>query len=119
MSAGGALIDGEAGVGYRLPEDPALPPQSFSRLEIEAQLVLLCNIRPSQPRSTQPPGIITKRLHCRHPVLEGIGRLKGRLHLGKKPFVITRFPEPFQAFLPIGGIVLAQLFLDLYENILK
>lgn len=36
LRAGGALIDGEAGVGYSLTEDPALPPQSFSRLEIEA-----------------------------------------------------------------------------------
>ncbi|WBU53269.1 YafY family protein [Paracoccus sp. SCSIO 75233] len=36
LRAGGALIDGEAGVGYRLVEDTALPPQSFSRLEIEA-----------------------------------------------------------------------------------
>ncbi|WP_368661328.1 helix-turn-helix transcriptional regulator [Paracoccus sp. (in: a-proteobacteria)] len=36
LRAGGALIDGEAGVGYTLTEDPALPPQSFSRLEIEA-----------------------------------------------------------------------------------
>lgn len=36
LRAGGALIDGEAGVGYRLVEDGALPPQSFSRLEIEA-----------------------------------------------------------------------------------
>ena len=32
LRAGGALIDGEAGVGYALTEDPALPPQSFSRL---------------------------------------------------------------------------------------
>lgn len=30
LRAGGALIDGEAGVGYSLTEDPALPPQSFS-----------------------------------------------------------------------------------------
>ncbi|MFV0293455.1 MAG: helix-turn-helix transcriptional regulator [Paracoccus sp. (in: a-proteobacteria)] len=36
LRTGGALIDGEAGTGYRLTEDPALPPQSFSRLEIEA-----------------------------------------------------------------------------------
>jgi predicted DNA-binding transcriptional regulator YafY len=36
LRAGGALIDGEAGVGYHLTEDPALPPQSFSRPEIEA-----------------------------------------------------------------------------------
>ncbi|MDP5306527.1 helix-turn-helix transcriptional regulator [Paracoccus spongiarum] len=36
LRAGGALIDGAAGLGYALTEDPALPPQSFSRLEIEA-----------------------------------------------------------------------------------
>ncbi|RED18610.1 hypothetical protein POI8812_00809 [Pontivivens insulae] len=36
LRAGGALIDGEAGVGYHLVEDGALPPQSFSQLEIEA-----------------------------------------------------------------------------------
>ena len=36
LRAGGALIDGEAGLGYTLAEHPALPPQSFSRLEIEA-----------------------------------------------------------------------------------
>ena len=36
LRAGGALIDGAAGLGYTLTEDPALPPQSFSRLEIEA-----------------------------------------------------------------------------------
>lgn len=32
----GALIDGEAGVGYILQEDPALPPMLFSRDEMEA-----------------------------------------------------------------------------------
>ncbi|WP_316013606.1 YafY family protein [Roseobacter sp. HKCCA0434] len=41
LRAGGALIDGEAGVGYSLTEDPALPPQSFSRLEIEALVMAL------------------------------------------------------------------------------
>lgn len=41
LRAGGALIDGEAGVGYRLTEDPALPPQSFSRLEIEALVLAI------------------------------------------------------------------------------
>lgn len=39
LRAGGALIDGEAGLGYVLTEDPVLPPQSFSRLEIEALLL--------------------------------------------------------------------------------
>lgn len=32
----GALIDGEAGYGYTLLEDPALPPMMFSRDEMEA-----------------------------------------------------------------------------------
>lgn len=41
LRAGGALIDGAAGVGYALTEDPALPPQSFSRLEIEALMMAM------------------------------------------------------------------------------
>src|SRR6056297_2161237 len=45
LRAGGALIDGEAGVGYRLTEDPALPPQSFSRLEIEALCLAVGDLR--------------------------------------------------------------------------
>lgn len=45
LRAGGALIDGEAGVGYRLTEDSALPPQSFSRLEIEALLLAVGELR--------------------------------------------------------------------------
>jgi predicted DNA-binding transcriptional regulator YafY len=36
LRAAGARIEGEAGYGYTLEEDPALPPQSFTRLEIEA-----------------------------------------------------------------------------------
>ena len=36
LRAGGALIDGAAGFGYTLTEDPALPPQNFTREEIEA-----------------------------------------------------------------------------------
>lgn len=39
LRAGGVLIDGAAGYGYTLTEDPALPPQSFSRLEIEALML--------------------------------------------------------------------------------
>ncbi len=36
LRAGGAIIDGEAGFGYSLTEDPSLPPQMFDRLELEA-----------------------------------------------------------------------------------
>ncbi|WP_298434831.1 YafY family protein [uncultured Jannaschia sp.] len=45
LRAGGALIDGAAGVGYRLTEDPALPPQSFSPLEIEALVLGVGELR--------------------------------------------------------------------------
>lgn len=45
LRAGGALIDGEAGIGYRLTEDSALPPQSFDRLEIEALVLAVGELR--------------------------------------------------------------------------
>lgn len=45
LRAGGALIDGEAGFGYRLTEDPALPPQTFGREEIEALVLGLAEVR--------------------------------------------------------------------------
>lgn len=44
LRAGGALIDGEAGVGYSLTEDPALPPQMFTRLEVEALILGLAEV---------------------------------------------------------------------------
>ena len=45
LRAGGALIDGEAGGGYTLTEDPALPPQMFTRLEVEALVLGLAEVR--------------------------------------------------------------------------
>jgi predicted DNA-binding transcriptional regulator YafY len=47
LRAAGARIDGEAGYGYALTEDPALPPQSFTRIEIEALLLGLAEVRNS------------------------------------------------------------------------
>ncbi|WP_375175656.1 helix-turn-helix transcriptional regulator [Pseudooceanicola sp.] len=44
LRAGGALIDGAPGVGYTLTEDPALPPQSFDRMEIEALMLALSGL---------------------------------------------------------------------------
>ncbi len=41
----GARIDGEAGFGYTLTEDPALPPQMFSHAEIEALVLGLREVR--------------------------------------------------------------------------
>jgi predicted DNA-binding transcriptional regulator YafY len=45
LRAGGALIDGAPGLGYRLVEDPALPPQMFSQLEVEALVLGLAEVR--------------------------------------------------------------------------
>ncbi len=45
LRAGGALIDGAAGLGYSLTEDPALPPQMFDRMEIEALVLGLAEVR--------------------------------------------------------------------------
>lgn len=45
LRAGGALIDGAAGLGYTLTEDPALPPQMFSRLEVEALVLGLAEVQ--------------------------------------------------------------------------
>lgn len=45
LRAGGALIDGAAGFGYSLTEDPALPPQMFTRLEVEALVLGLAEVR--------------------------------------------------------------------------
>ncbi|MEO8529630.1 MAG: YafY family protein [Deltaproteobacteria bacterium] len=45
LRAGGALIDGASGLGYTLTEDPALPPQMFSQLEVEALVLGLAHVR--------------------------------------------------------------------------
>lgn len=45
LRAGGALIDGAPGLGYALTEDPALPPQMFSQLEVEALVLGLAEVR--------------------------------------------------------------------------
>lgn len=45
LRAGGALIDGAPGYGYTLTEDPALPPQMLTRIEVEALALGLAEIR--------------------------------------------------------------------------
>ncbi|QQA43034.1 helix-turn-helix transcriptional regulator [Pelagovum pacificum] len=47
LRASGARIEGESGYGYTLAEDPALPPQAFTRLELEAVLMGLQEVRQS------------------------------------------------------------------------
>jgi len=45
LRSAGAVIDGAAGYGYTLTEDPALPPQMFDRLEVEAIVLGLAEVR--------------------------------------------------------------------------
>ena len=45
LRAAGARIEGERGYGYRLLEDPALPPQTLDRDEIEVLTVALAEVR--------------------------------------------------------------------------
>jgi predicted DNA-binding transcriptional regulator YafY len=45
LRAAGARIEGERGYGYRLIEDYALPPQTFDRIEIEALVLGLNEVR--------------------------------------------------------------------------
>jgi len=45
LRVGGALIDGAPGLGYTMTEDPALPPQTFDRIEMEALVVGLSYVR--------------------------------------------------------------------------
>jgi predicted DNA-binding transcriptional regulator YafY len=45
LRAAGALIDGAPGLGYTLTEDPALPPQMFNQLEVEALVLGLAHVR--------------------------------------------------------------------------
>jgi predicted DNA-binding transcriptional regulator YafY len=44
LRAAGARIDGEAGLGYTMTEDIALPPQTFTQLEIEALTLGLSDV---------------------------------------------------------------------------
>jgi predicted DNA-binding transcriptional regulator YafY len=45
LRAAGARIEGERGYGYRLVEDPALPPQTLDQGEIEALALGLAEVR--------------------------------------------------------------------------
>ncbi|WP_010139608.1 helix-turn-helix transcriptional regulator [Oceanicola sp. S124] len=45
LRASGAVIEGAPGLGYTLTEDTALPPQTFDRIEMEALVVGLSDVR--------------------------------------------------------------------------
>ncbi len=95
----GAVIDGEAGFGYRLVEDPALPPMMFSRDEMEALVLGLREVREvgdpvlavaaqnalSKLRACLPPSmqqqfenavLYAKRFHERPPISIDVAELR-------------------------------------------
>ncbi len=94
----GADIDGSAGYGYSLTEDPALPPQIFSRDEIEALVLGLKEVQaiadPALAKAAQhalsklhanlPPRM---KNHLKHAVLHAT-RLRPRPQLTIDPAVI-------------------------------
>lgn len=47
LRVAGARIDGAAGYGYSLTEDPGLPPATFTRTEVEALVLGLAEVRHS------------------------------------------------------------------------
>jgi len=85
LRAGGARIEGAAGLGYTLAEDPALPPQMFTRLEVEALVMGLAEVRlagdPDLARAadlalakivaTLPERVQRQAIHATHQVYRG------------------------------------------------
>ena len=75
LRASGARIDGEAGYGYSLVEDPAMPPQVYSREEIEALVLGLREVREiADPALARAADTALSKLHATLPP-----RLKGHL----------------------------------------
>ncbi|MGB3553198.1 MAG: YafY family protein [Jannaschia sp.] len=82
LRAGGALIDGSPGLGYTLTEDPALPPQTVDRIEMEALVTGLSDVRQrgdaqlaqaadralAKIAATLPERLQRQILHARHMV---------------------------------------------------
>lgn len=68
LRAAGARIDGERGYGYRLIEDPALPPQTFDRMEIEALAVGLAEVaRMGDPTLTRASASVLAKISASLP----------------------------------------------------
>ena len=85
LRASGARIDGEAGYGYALEEDPALPPQSFTRLEIEALLLGLSEVRQSgDAQLAQAAEAVAAKIVARLPERQAREAAHAVLHLYRR-----------------------------------
>ena len=75
LRASGALIEGEAGYGFTLTEDPSMPPMTFTREEIEALVLGLREVRAvADPALAKAAEHALAKLHASLPP-----RLKGYL----------------------------------------
>lgn len=75
LRASGAVIEGEAGYGFTLTEDPAMPPQNFTREEIEALVLGLREVQAvADPDLAKAAEHALAKLHASLPP-----RLKGYL----------------------------------------
>ena len=95
LRAGGALIDGAPGFGYTLTEDPALPPQMLTRIEVEALAIGLAEVRlAGDPAlaaaadsalakivATLPDRVQAQALHTAHQVFRFERRPAAPLHM--------------------------------------
>src|SRR5690606_20303377 len=97
LRAGGALIDGAPGFGYTLTEDPALPPQMLTRIEVEALTLGLAEIRlagaPALARAadsalakiiaTLPDRVQAQALHTAHQLYRFESRSPAPAHMAE------------------------------------
>lgn len=82
LRAAGAVIDGEPGYGYRLTEDPALPPQNFDALELEAMVLGLAEVgQMGDPELAQAARMAAGKIIARLPERQQRRRLMRCLRL--------------------------------------
>lgn len=89
LRSGGAEIGGERGFGYTLVEDGTLPPQTFSRIEIEALMLGLAEVRHmGDPALTAAAATVLGKVAATLPSL-------GQQHLLHAVSQVHRFQERY------------------------
>ncbi|MEJ6397567.1 helix-turn-helix transcriptional regulator [Yoonia sp. 208BN28-4] len=94
----GAVIDGTAGYGYVLTEDPALPPMMFTDDEIEALVLGLRDVQAiADPALANAAGSALTKLHARLPAAQA-HRLKHAV------LTARRFIKPPQPAIDVAAL---------------
>jgi predicted DNA-binding transcriptional regulator YafY len=98
LRAAGARIEGEAGLGYTMTEDPALPPQTFTHIEIEALVLGLADVRQrgDADLSNAASDALTK-------ILATLPERQQR-QANHAVSLVHRFEKPFQADINMIGL---------------